>query len=296
MFKLSIKSLLARKLRLLLMVFAIVLGVSFVVASFVISDSLRSTFNDLSSDIEGKTDLTVRTQQEFGTSDQRPPIDASVLDLVKTVPGVKAAEGAISVQAGITPIKANGEAISQMGAPIIGINTSDSPELNSLLPVAGRPPVGEGEFSMDIDSAKDEGFEVGQTYTVSLPVGNREMTLVGTFAFNSKDNDTVGAVLVAFDTATAQKVLGLDGLFSEIDVALADDGDLAQVQQAIAAKLPPGTEVIDREVKVAETEEEFDEIASILGNALSGVRDGHRGGLGVPHQQHVPHHHRPAHP
>ena len=41
MFKLSIKSLLARKLRLLLMVFAIVLGVSFVVASFVISDSLR---------------------------------------------------------------------------------------------------------------------------------------------------------------------------------------------------------------------------------------------------------------
>ena len=65
MFKLAVKSLLARKLRLLLMVFAIVIGVSFVVSSFVISDSLRSTFNNLSANIESKTDLTVRSKQAF---------------------------------------------------------------------------------------------------------------------------------------------------------------------------------------------------------------------------------------
>ena len=83
MFKLAVKSLLARKLRLLLMVFAIVIGVSFVVGSFVISDSLRSTFNSLATNIEGTTDLTVRTSQDFGDNDLRPPIDQSNVDLVK---------------------------------------------------------------------------------------------------------------------------------------------------------------------------------------------------------------------
>jgi putative ABC transport system permease protein len=268
MFKLAIKSLLARKLRLLLMVFAIVIGVSFVVSSFVISDSLRSTFNNLSANIESKTDLTVRSKQAFGSNDLRPLIDESVLGIVKTVPGVQAAQGAIGVQSGITPIKANGDPIKSLGPPIIGVNTSDSPELNQLIPVEGRTPVGESEFSMDVDSAKENDFIIGNTYTVSLPVGNRQLTLVGTFAFNTKNNDTVGATIIAFDTPSAQKLLNMEGRFNEIAIALSDDGQTAQVQKAITAKLPPGTEVVDRSVKVAENQDSFDQIASIIGTAL----------------------------
>ncbi len=268
MFKLAVKSLLARKLRLLLMVFAIVIGVSFVVSSFVISDSLRSTFNNLSANIESKTDLTVRSKQAFGSNDLRPLIDESVLGIVKTVPGVQAAQGAIGVQSGITPIKANGDPIKSLGPPIIGVNTSDSPELNQLIPVEGRTPVGESEFSMDIGSAKDDDFIIGDTYTVSLPIGNRQLTLVGTFAFNTKNNDTVGATIIAFDTPSAQKLLNMEGRFNEIAIALTDDGQAAQVQQAINAKLPPGTEVVDRSVKVAENQDSFDQIASIIGTAL----------------------------
>ncbi len=268
MFKLAIKSLLARKLRLVLMVFAIVIGVSFVVSSFVISDSLRTTFDELAINIEGKTDLTVRTSQEFGESVLRPPIDQANVELVKNIEGVQAVEGTLNVFSGIAPIKANGDPVSRMGPPIIGVNAIDSPELSQLIQVDGRPPVGEGEFNLDITAAKDDGFVVGRTYLVVLPAGNKQVQLVGTFAFNSLDNDTTGAVLVAFDTPTAQKFFNLEGKFSEIAVAVADGADATEVQARIADELPAGTEVVSREVKIDEAQADFDEIATIFGNIL----------------------------
>ena len=268
MFKLAVKSLLARKLRLLLMVFAIVIGVSFVVGSFVISDSLRSTFNSLATNIEGTTDLTVRTSQDFGDNALRPPIDQSNVDLVKKLDGVQAVEGTLNVFSGITPIKANGDPVKRNGPPIIGINTVTSPELNQLIPVDGRPPSGEGEFALDVDAAKDFEFVVGDTYTVLLPAGSKQVKLVGTFAFNSAANDTTGAVLVAFDTPAAQKFFSLEGRFSEIAISVAKGADLAEVQARIAEKLPAGAEVVDRSVKIQETQDDFDEIATIFGSIL----------------------------
>lgn len=267
MVRIALKSLLARKLRLALMVFAIVLGVSFVVSSFVISDSLGSTFDKLSTDIEGRTDITVRMEQEFGDPSQRPPIAASVLDIVKKVDGVQAADGPITVF-GVTPIKADGEPIKRMGPPMFGIGYGTAKELSPLIQVDGRPPVGEREFNLDITTAEDDGFVVGQTYTISTPTGNHEATLVGTIAFNSLKNDTVGAVLTIFDTPTAQKFLALDGLYSEIAIKVADGVSLATVQERLAAVIPDGTEAVGREVKIQESKDQFGDIASIFGNIL----------------------------
>lgn len=267
MIRIALKSLLARKLRLALMLFAIVLGVSFVVASFVISDSLGSTFDKLSTDIEGRTDLTVRMQQEFGDNSQRTPIDATVLDTVVKVEGVKAADGAITVF-GVTPIKANGEPLKRMGPPLFGINYGTAAELNPLIQVDGRPPVGDQEFNLDITAAKDDGFVVGQSYTISTPTGNHVMTLVGTVAFNSLKNDTIGAVLTVFDTPTVQKFAGLDGKFSEIAVKVAAGESIDTVQERIAKVIPSGTEVVGREVKIQESKDAFGDVAAIFGNIL----------------------------
>jgi len=74
MWKYTLKSLFDRKLRLALTMLAIVLGVSFTVASFVVADSMRSTFDKLVGDIEQGTDLTARTKLDFGEEANRPPI------------------------------------------------------------------------------------------------------------------------------------------------------------------------------------------------------------------------------
>jgi putative ABC transport system permease protein len=267
MWKLTIKSLLARKLRLTLTSIAIVLGVSFIVSSFVIADSLRSTFDNLAEEIQGDTDITVRTFQEFGNELSRPPVDESILQTVQDTDGVKSASGGISLP-GVALIQ-DGEPVGdQMGPPVLGINYDDNPDLNSFVIREGRPPEGPAEFALDKDAADEDDFEVGQTYTISSPVtGNRDFELVGVFAFDEEGTDPL-ATLVAFDTATAQEFLGFDGKFTAISVKVDDGVDRAQVLRNLSEVLPAGIEAVDRTVTLEETQDDFGQISSIFGNVL----------------------------
>ena len=60
MFKLTLNSLLARKIRLALTTFAVVLGVSFVSGSFILADSLRAVFDKIAIEIAGPDWVQVR--------------------------------------------------------------------------------------------------------------------------------------------------------------------------------------------------------------------------------------------
>ena len=60
------RSIRARIGRLIAIAIAIVIGVSFVVGSFVLADSLRSGFDKLFTDVNSHTDLEVRTKLAFG--------------------------------------------------------------------------------------------------------------------------------------------------------------------------------------------------------------------------------------
>jgi putative ABC transport system permease protein len=268
MFKFAIKSLFARKLRLLLTSIAIILGVSFVVSSFVIADSLRSTFDTLVEDIQGNTDLTVRTKQDFGADQDRPPVDAAILSQIQAVDGVRAAEGNLSAE-GITPIKPDGKPLNSVGPPLLGGNYGTDQKLNQLIQIEGRLPTGPTEFDMDVDTARDHDFVVGQTYSVSSPVkGNRQFTLVGLVAFNSEDNDLVGAVLTIYDTPTAQDFFGREGKFDSISISLEDGAQASTVMSRITDVLPANDEVIDRATSVSEAKDDFGQIADIFGNVL----------------------------
>src|ERR1700752_3087227 len=92
------KSIRARFGRLIAIAIAILVGVSFVVGSFVLADSLRKTFDDLFTNISQNVDLQVRHSVAFGQDDahvQRDPVPASLLDTVRGVEGVQDAEGSI---------------------------------------------------------------------------------------------------------------------------------------------------------------------------------------------------------
>jgi putative ABC transport system permease protein len=269
MFRLTVKSLFARKLRLALTSFAIVIGVSFIVSSFVIADTLRSTFDKLVNDLNENVDLTVRAHQDFGNEDARPLVSQDVLDRVEQVDGVKTAVGNVNVF-NTAPVKSDGKAVSSgFGPPLIGTNYTGVPELDKLIQIEGKLPVGPSEFALDIDTARDNDFVVGQTYTVVSPTqGPREFTLAGTVAFNSKSNDTIGAVLVIFDTPTAQQFLGRPGEFNTIAVIVDDDSQLGEIEQRVADVLPPGDEVVDRTVTTQEQKDDFGQISSTFGTIL----------------------------
>src|ERR1700758_3092225 len=115
MFKATLKSLAAHKVRLALTGLAIVLGVSFMAGTFVLTDTVKHSFDNLFQQVNANVDIVVQGRAPYGTGgvnnigQNRPPVPASVLPAVQGVPGVRDAEPII--QAPVTLIKSNGKAL-----------------------------------------------------------------------------------------------------------------------------------------------------------------------------------------
>ena len=88
--KVTLRGLLAHKLRLALTALAVVLGVTFISGTFVLTDTLNSTFSTLFSSVYSKIDFQVRGVAQFGSGESatRNPLPESVLARVQNVPGV----------------------------------------------------------------------------------------------------------------------------------------------------------------------------------------------------------------
>lgn len=98
MLKLALRNLLDKKIRFALTTLSVVIGVTFVVGTFSLTDSLRSTFGDLADDIAGETDLTVRARQAVGSEADRPTVPDSLLDHVAAIDGVAEASGTVQAR------------------------------------------------------------------------------------------------------------------------------------------------------------------------------------------------------
>ena len=79
--KVTLRGLLAHKLRLALTALAIVLGVTFISGTFVLTDTLNSTFSTLFTSVYSKIDFQVRGVAQFGSgqSATRNPLPESLL-------------------------------------------------------------------------------------------------------------------------------------------------------------------------------------------------------------------------
>ena len=252
MLRLALKSLLAHKIRFALTAGTIVLGVTFVVAAFVTADSLRSTFDEIGVDINTGKDFTVRGTLGFGEIADAPPVPDSLLDGIRAIDGVEVAEGRFFVD-GVIPVDGSGEAVSTLGGPIAGVNWTEDESLSQYFLISGRWPQGRSEFAIGAGTFTDYDFELGRDYQVVTPTGPRTFTLTGTMQFGFPEDAGAGVVFSVFDTATAQEVLGYEGLFNEIDLRAVPGADLDEVRNRIEAFLPAGTEVISSE----EAAEEF---------------------------------------
>ena len=85
MMMLSFRNIRKNRLRFVLTAFAVLLGVSFVVASFVLSDGLRSTFNTMVDEGYSGIDAEVRARSDFDeVLFTYRYIDESLLDVVES--------------------------------------------------------------------------------------------------------------------------------------------------------------------------------------------------------------------
>src|SRR5450432_4954 len=94
MWKATIRGLLARKVRLVLTALAILLGVSFISATYVLTDTVKQSFDAVFSQTLSGVDLQVQGANSLGgDASNVGRIPDSTVERVRAVPGVARAEG-----------------------------------------------------------------------------------------------------------------------------------------------------------------------------------------------------------
>ena len=270
MLRVTIKSLLAHKIRFVLTTFAVVIGVGFVVGTIVLTDSVRSQFNQLFVDINKGIDLQVRGIDRFdqGAFGQTPPIPDSLLPQVRAISGVKAAGGnAGGIKALV--VGDDGKTVDPTGGPSLSITwVPDSPN-SSLIPVEGGPPSTGTEVGLDVDTADRAHKQVGDRVTIITPIGPGDYTVSGIFKFGPS-NSLSGATLAAFTLAEAQRINNLEGKLQSIDVSVEGSASVDEVQQSIQAILPDGVEVVPASTVVSDSQAGLSPLIDTFGNVLLG--------------------------
>ncbi len=260
------RNLASSRLRVGLTGLAVMAGVAFVVASFVLSDGLRATFNQIVEDVSADIDATVRATGDFAeVTFQAQTIDEGVLDIVSAVDSVEEALPALT-SSKIVPIDGNGEAIETLGPPILAANQQDSPT-SAVMLEEGELPDGPGEFAIDFTSAGTYGFEISQSYDIVGVEGREPFTLVGTTRFG-EDNALAGAVLMTFTLDEVQRLDGNDGKINSIDVTAESGVSPDELIADLEAALPAGLEAVGSDVIVDEGQEDFGATVDIFGNVL----------------------------
>ena len=268
LFKLARKNAYAKPGRFLLTSLAVLIGVALTTAVFVFTDSLRETFGGLSDDIESGYDLAVRSEIPFGNRLNAAPISLGLPEQLSGVEGVVAVQPRV-IEFGIVANKADGSAALATRGPNIGINWEDRAPTPRLFISEGWPPVSITEFAVDVDTANDDGFVVGQKYDLQTPQGLRTLVLTGTFTFaNPEENASIGSKLVAMDTDSAVELF--NGGVGYDDITLTIDSTFAEtaVVESIESVLPTGLEVLTRGDLVAEQADTFNEFINIFRTIL----------------------------
>jgi putative ABC transport system permease protein len=267
MWNVTIKGLLAHKLRLGLTALAIVLGVTFISGTFVLTDTLHNTFNELFGNIYSKIDFQVRGVAQLGSGGNavRNELPESLLPAIRAVPGVAAADGQVTGYAQY--IDHHGKAIQTGGAPTLAVSFNTDQRLSSLHLIAGGPPATPSEVVMDAGTAQKYDFSVGQQVRILTAGPIQTFTITGIAEFGTANN-LAGATLAAFTLPTAQAIAEATGKLDDINVAAAPGADKSAVQQAIAKVLPPGVEVVTGQTVVNESTSSINQALSFFSTAL----------------------------
>jgi len=220
----ALRGLMAHKGRLAATFLAVALGVAFIGGVLTLTDTMNRSFDDLFADVYEGTDAVVRSDRtiegDFGET--RARVDAALVDQVRSVDGVAAAEGGVEGYARI--VDQDGEPVGNpdFGAPTLGGNWPEVEDLNPFHLSDGRAPDAAGEIVIDAASAGSTGYELGDRVPVLTQEGAQDFELVGVSKFGTSDSPG-GASYVFFGEAEAQELLGEVGRFDSISM-VADEG------------------------------------------------------------------------
>jgi putative ABC transport system permease protein len=262
MLRAALRSVLARKVRLLLTGLSVVLGVGFMAGTYVLTDTMTAAFNDVFETGYAPIDVVVRSSNSFtaqtSSLEEREPMPESVLADVQTVPGVARADGDVLGYAQIVDPE-TGKVIGTLGPPTAA--SAWYPGNGFTLKPGGSAPQGPDQVVIDAGTAKAHDIAIGDRIRILFEGGTGRFEVVGLAGFGDADS-LLGATWALFDLPTAQAVLGREGKLDSISVVAENGVSPLELQRAISAVLPHGVEALTSATVVAEQQ---DNISTGLG-------------------------------
>ncbi|WP_435202242.1 ABC transporter permease [Janibacter sp. GS2] len=244
MLRASIKSLLARKARLVMSAMAIILGTAFVAGSLIFTDTLGRTFDGIFEGTVGDVVIQPEQVDQYGGS-TGARLSAGEVEKFANLPGAERADGNVEAM-GVFVVGDNGNVVGGQGAPAMAFNYNDAPNQLGEEPIQvvdGRVPTTEGEVAVDEATLERGGHEIGDEITL-VTAGDRPeitATVVGSVAFG--EGGTAGASITVFDTTTMQKYFmeGKDE-YSTVWLTAKDGVDSAELLEQAKPLVPESYE------------------------------------------------------
>ena len=242
MFSLTIKSIRANKARFLLTGIAVLLGVAFMAGTFVLTDTIKKSYDDISANVYRSTDAVVRSAQATDSADQggaetRGTISASALD--DGPRGERCAGGRAPAARHRRRRRPRRPLARRQPEPVRARSPSawqDAPALNPMELVSGHAPRAPDEIVIDRASANKGHFAIGETVHVVSQAGSQPYRIAGVATYGGADS-AAGAQVVAFTPETASAVIGTPGRFRAIQVVAAPGFSQQQVASNLRAAL-----------------------------------------------------------
>ena len=268
MWKVTWRNLVARKLRLALSGFAIILGVAFVAGSFIFTDALSGAFNGIVKGSTADVEVHPKGAGDFSSSQDTRTMSAADVAKLKQLPGASNAAGNVSVQ-NLWVLDSNDKLIGGNGPPGLGFNYTDMTSITGdpiVTLTQGKLPHGPDEIALDETTADKGGYSVGDTVTLVPPGGDLTIkaTLTGIVHFGSSGG-LVGATLTIFDTQGIQdRFFGGNDVYTGASLTTAPGVSQARLTKAANAVLPSTFEA-EQGDKLAKKNEDA------IGKILSGI-------------------------
>ena len=263
MFRISLRSLLAHKLRMAMSVFAVVLGTAFVSGALVFGASLTSILDGAFSGSAVDLQVSPKPAVDAGAFGPQStvPLKDEVLAKIRPVPGVASVQGTVE-QLGVYVLDAKNKiAGGTNGGPGQGLawlGTGGTAKVSS-----GAPPASDDEVVIDERTAEAAGVGVGDQATILLANGAQQKFRVAGL-FVPPGADLGQQTQVAFAPATAQRLLLDPGTWTAAAVTLAVGADPGTVKAAVADTLGTGYTVKTRAEQVQEAKDTAGKVVSIF--------------------------------
>ncbi len=271
MLKMTWRNIFARKLRLALSAFAIVLGVAFVAGSFIFTDAMGDAFDGI---IEGSTadvEVAFKGANDFDSQQDTRTLPAAVVDRLRALPEAGSVHPTVALQS-VYVIGRNGKVVGGNGPPGLAFNRTDARSITGKPIVSltrGHYPDGPREIALDVDTARKAGYGVGDRVKLVTPGDppTLSVTVTGLVEFGSGGLN--GATLTLFDVRYLQRQFfgGLD-VYSSVSLNTADGVSQRELRDAAQRVLPRGVVARTGDALVETNKAGLDKILGFLNTFL----------------------------